>query len=267
MSYFALHGVDADMANEATLILYGQRDDRGSNQLSAPPDPNKAGDPNAKPGNDDRQRILKQKAQDIAKNCGGTASKDSPKALQKIEFQFPPKVTSDTKDGKFFTTDAYCMPPMVNFKNAGPRKISLKWEYIVTDEQGGWDVTRISKNVRTLRGYFNNGLFINDAGTNIKPAMNPENFIIYFSYGKFGEKGNALYPGGFGSCYTFYTESVDVKHSDTMVYPQKQASLIYPLKTEISLTLVEWVSGYIKANENASQNILQLVKVPTKGWF
>jgi hypothetical protein len=179
---------------------------------------------------------------------------------QTIEFQFPPKVTSDSKSGEFETVKAAGLPPQAVFKSAGPRKISLRWEYVVTHSNNGWTVDRISANVRKIRGYFNLG-FVQG-----QQDLTTENFIIYFKYGAFG-KGNAQYEGFQAPCATFYCESVDVKHSDTLVYPFEDPDSIYPLKTEVSLTLIEWVNAAVNLKKNVAQNIKLLVTHPVEGWF
>ena len=62
-------------------------------------------------------------------------------------------------------------------------------------------------------------------------------------------------------------ESVDVKHGDTVVYPNEDPTSMFPLKTEVSVTLIEWVSGYVAQNANNAQNISLVVVAPTQGWF
>ena len=189
-------------------------------------------------------------------SCNGT----------RIIFQFPPRVTSDSKTGEWSSVKNAALPPIAYYKATGPRKISLKWEYIVTHggdgksgEDGIWGVPAIANNVRTIRGYFNLGLDSADSN-----SFNPENMIIFFKYGAFGD-GSAQYQGFTGGCYTFYAEAVDVKHSDTLVYPS--SDLIYPLKTEVSMTLIEWTSGLLGDKNNNAANIKLLVTKPTPGWY
>ena len=189
-------------------------------------------------------------------NCDGT----------RIRFQFPPRVTSDSKSGEWSSVKNAALPPIAYYKATGPRKISLKWEYVVTHGGGGsdgtdgvWGVSAIARNVRAIRGYFNLGLASADSN-----SFNPENMIIFFRYGAFGD-GSAQYQGFTGGCYTFYAEAVDVKHSDTLVYPS--SDLIYPLKTEVSMTLIEWTSGLLGDKNNNAANIKLLVTKPTPGWY
>lgn len=224
---FSLLPVDQEIADSCTLVLLGKAGKGGKVDAAA--------------------------GRDIGQACSGV----------NIEFQFPPKVTADNKNGEFETVKAAGLPPQAVFKAAGPRKISLRWEYIVTDREGGWDVARISSNIKKIRGYFNLGF------QDGKQDITTENFIIFFKYGAFGggAAAPARYEGFSSTCATFYCESVDVKHSETLVYPDKSSDDIFPLKSEVSLTLIEWVNAAVNLKKNTAQNIKLLVSHPTKGWF
>ena len=248
---FALRSVDSSIISNVSLVLLGARPTW------------RAADKKPQPGAEVRRGLAKA----ITSSCGAGG--------YAMEFQFPPKVTSDTKDSEWAIAKAGALPPIPTFKHTGPRKISLKWEYIVTSKTSNtvsWTAERISKNVKKLRGYFNAGY----GGANAGPAgqgkggmftMSPESFIVYFKYGAFGSNDARYQQGAKSSCYTFYMESVDVKHGDTVVYPNEDPTSMFPLKTEVSVTLIEWVSGYVPQNENNAQNISLVVTVPTQGWF
>ena len=242
-----LRDVDNSIISNISFVLLGAR---GSGKVD--PKKPKAGD-----------NIKRELAKNVTSSCGAGG--------YAVEFQFPPKVTSDTKDSEWAIAKAGALPPIPTFKHAGPRKISLKWEYIVTSKNANtvsWTAERISKKVKKLRGYFNAGYASGGPGQGKGGAFNmtPESFVVYFKYGAFGSN-DAQYQQSTGSCYTFYMESVDVKHGDTVVYPNEDPTKMFPLKTEVSVTLIEWVSGWVKDNENNAQNISVVVVVPTEGWF
>ena len=188
--------------------------------------------------------------------CTGTA----------INFQFPPQVTSDSKSMNWESKANATMPPIAYVKSIDARKISLNWTYIVTDEfgNGSWDVEKVAKEVKKIRGYINSGVGENQTGATVKNLKN-QDFIIYFKYGLFGD-GGAAYNEGPGDCYTFYCAAVDVKHSGPMIY-EGFTNKVFPLRSDISLTLIEWTSGRTKDTLNVSANIPLLVKYPTPGWF
>ena len=249
----ALRAVDNSIISNVTLVLLGSRPDWKA--FSKQPQSDKD--------------VRNAKAKSITRSCGVGSGGYA------IEFQFPPKVTSDTKDAEWAIAKAGALPPIPTFKHAGPRKISLKWEYIVTSKTANtisWTAERISKNVKKLRGYFNAGYGGNGAvaGQGAKGgvfAMTPESFIAYFKYGAFGGNDAKYQQNSTSSCYTFYMESVDVKHGDTVVYPNEDPTAMFPLKTEVSVTLIEWVSGFVPQNQNSAQNISLVVVAPTEGWF
>ncbi len=187
-----------------------------------------------------------------------------------INFQFPPQVTSDSKSMNWESKANAVLPPIAYVKSIDSRKISLSWTYIVTDtiEKGQWDVDGVAAEVKKIRGYINSGVGKGQKDgedITIKNLKN-EDFIIFFRYGLFGGV-DAQYDGGAPSeCYTFYCAAIDVKHSGPMIY-EGYADKVFPLRSDISMTLIEWTSGRVKDTKNVSANIPLLVQYPTPGWF
>lgn len=72
----------------------------------------------------------------------------------RVPFQFPPKVTSDSKSGDWDeqASNSYFSEPIPTFKGSKPRTINIKWSYVV--DGGIWTTKNISTIVRALRGYF-----------------------------------------------------------------------------------------------------------------
>src|SRR6185295_15587596 len=73
----------------------------------------------------------------------------------KVNFQFPPRITSDGRKGNWNERDLQGTEPVAVFRTSGPREISLVWTYVVTDSSGsGWTTSKIAEEVRKVRGYF-----------------------------------------------------------------------------------------------------------------
>jgi len=189
--------------------------------------------------------------------CSGTA----------VNFQFPPQVTSDNKSMNWESKAVATLPPIAYVKSIDARKISLTWTYIVTDAlgKGLWNVDKVASEVKKIRGYINSGVGIGAAGASTTD-LKSEDFIIYFKYGLFGDTDAAYVGNPNGDCYTFYCAAIDVKHSGPMIY-EGNASKVFPLRSDISLTLIEWTNNLTGDATDVAANIPLLVKYPTKGWF
>lgn len=186
-----------------------------------------------------------------------------------VNFQFPPQVSSDSKSMNWESKANAVLPPIAFVKSIDARKISLAWTYIVTDElgKGLWDVEGVAREVKKIRGYINSGVGAghkDGEDITIKNLKN-EDFIIFFKYGLFGDI-DAKYDGAKSECYTFYCAAIDVKHSGPMIY-EGFTNKVFPLRSDISLTLIEWTSGRTKDTKDVSANIPLLVQYPTAGWF
>ena len=232
---FKLTESDQNIAESCTLLFYGKRFLEGSKEQKAATI---------------RQRVGK---------CLGTP----------VKFQFPPQVTSDNKSMNWESKANAVLPPIAYVKSIDARKISLTWTYIVTDElgKGNWDVENVATEVKRIRGYINSGVGVkerNGADVTVKNLKN-EDFIIFFKYGLFGDAG-ATYDGEVSDCYTFYCAAIDVKHSGPMIY-EGYTNKVFSLRSDISMTLIEWTSGRIKDTKDVSANIPLLVQYPTAGWF
>lgn len=66
-----------------------------------------------------------------------------------IKFQFPPKVTSDTKSINWREEDVKSYEPLAFFMGSKARNISLKWEYVVYGNW--WDAYDIFDQVRKVK--------------------------------------------------------------------------------------------------------------------
>src|SRR4051812_43998717 len=70
-----------------------------------------------------------------------------------INFQFPPKISSDSRKGQWKEEppNPNGAEPIAVYQGASSRQISLDWFYIV--DGGEWTGASISRECRVLRGY------------------------------------------------------------------------------------------------------------------
>lgn len=146
-----------------------------------------------------------------------------------IEFQFPPKVLNDSRKGNWYEGDQTGgKEPVAAFKTSGPRTITLAWIYVVdsfaNDPSNGWTIERISRQIRTLRGYFalSRGIGAKRDGLAIQFHM--------WCIG--GDKPT-----------TGRIASVDVKYGETLVFPPSLSDRAFPLRTEITVDFRLWSQG------------------------
>lgn len=174
-----------------------------------------------------------------------------------IEFQFPPKITSDNRKGSWDEPELRGIEPIAVFKTSGPREISLAWTYIVDGNR--WTTDRIAKNVHAIRGYF----------ALVRSGDVERSLAIRFQLWNLG--GNPM---------SFRIKSIDVKHSDTIIAPcatfgpvvagaitgvagvPVQAGLVsaskaYPLRTDIVVELRLWTQGSTAAEGAKAKDIVQ----------
>jgi hypothetical protein len=145
-----------------------------------------------------------------------------------IEFQFPPKVLTDGRKGNWFEGDQTGgAEPVASFINSGPRELSLSWVYIVDsfDDHTGWNIERITRQIRTLRGYF--------VGARDRKGSR-DGLIVTF---------HAWCIGG-DNPITARIKGLDVKYGETMVFPPGGLSdRAFPLRTDITCDFRIWTKG------------------------
>ena len=174
-----------------------------------------------------------------------------------VPFQFPPRVTSDSKSGDWNETSSNSVfsEPVATFNGSKPRTINIKWSYIVDDvEKAGWTTKKIATITQALRGYFtrmdNNYL----AGNfNYKPTL------VYFQ----------MYRNQY-NLRTFRLESADISFSENLIVPDlidlsKQPFVVdepeesesglyrqaFPLRTDISITLKPYIRAIFTLGQTA----------------
>lgn len=163
-----------------------------------------------------------------------------------VKFQFPPKITSDSRKGEWKEGSLRGFEPVATFDKSGPREMTLTFTYIVD----GWKWTTgvISDQVMDLRRYF------------ARVRENKSDYrglIVYFKM---------WYHGGTRAA-TCRFKGIDVKHSETIVAPVGFPERAYPLRTDVTLDLRLWAQGADVDGKQPTQNLSGLDKNTLPGWY
>lgn len=196
---------------------------------------------------------------------------DVSKYLDKnFPFQFPPRITTDSKNADWTETNKVSYEPLAIWQGAGARKLTITAQYAVVDTT--WNGETIAEIANAAKSYFYRSIQsvyakegkpgavdkIKDFGSNLgvgsggKKAMGP---IVTISslYGAVREKS------------TWRMTDVSIEYGDTFVNDGDKA---YPLMTKITFQCAAFTK--IAENENGD-NALQpydgLVTIPTSKWY
>lgn len=143
-------------------------------------------------------------------------------AGEKVEFQFPPKIVSDSRKASWKEREvAGQVEPIVVYASSGPRELAMQITYIY---DGIWNCAKISKQVRLLRGYFQR----------VRESSQQRNLVIKMKLWCIG--------GNEPESMSFRMKSCDVKYSETMIY-EDNPNKAYPLRTDITCDLAAWTRG------------------------
>lgn len=164
----------------------------------------------------------------------------------KVPFQFPPKVTSDSKSGDWDeqASNSYFSEPIPTFKGSKPRTINIKWSYVIDGSQ--WTTKRVSTIVRALRGYFTR------MDRTYLPTMNYKPTEVRIVMYRNIMEASATEGGKFKG----RIDSFDITHSENIIIPgsldSKNYNFVvseaedspiglhknaYPLRTDITTTV------------------------------
>lgn len=172
-----------------------------------------------------------------------------------LEFQFPPRVTADSKNSNWREREVITYEPIAIFMGSGPRNINIEFEYVVTGEQ--WSGEKITRIAQAVKSYFyrsvqNTVRFSGDEEGAIGPAI-----TIRKLYG-------AVYGGASTVNSTWRLLQVDVSYSDTLVF---EAQSYWPLKTKISMSCASYtqIGGF---NEDPKMGAASnLEEFPRPSWY
>lgn len=157
---------------------------------------------------------------DLAGSFIFTFSNTQAGADEPLEFQFPPKISSDGRRGRWEEQERRGREPLATFSTSGPREITLTATYIVGGTPG-WDVKRIHKQLLLARGYF----------ARMRDLKNNTRNLIC--------KINMWGIGG-ADTMTCRLTNIGVKYSDTIVGVGGEAHF---LRTDLTLDIRLWTKG------------------------
>lgn len=155
----------------------------------------------------------------------------------KIEFQFPPKVSSDNRKGNWQDDEGVGNEPTVTYRSTSARAITLNITYI---NDGIWNCKKIGDQVRNMRGYFQR----------IKRSEEQRNLVVEIQLWCIGGK----------KPMTARLKSCDVKYSETMIVENSGFNTAWPLRTDIILDLALWT-------KDGNQDLEPLLPEITPDWY
>jgi len=174
--------------------------------------------------------------------CGGGGSSGQ------IDFQFPPKVVNDSRKGTWEEGELRGVEPVAVFSTSGPREITIQTTYVV--DGGEWNIGRISAQLRTLRGYF---ALIRD------PGAARVNLVVEATLW-------CLLPAA-GQIATGRLKSIDVKPSETLVYPPGDPGSAFPLRSDVTIDFRIWTKATSEDGGDTVQNITKLADRENQAWY
>ena len=160
------------------------------------------------------------------------------------EFQFPPKITSNSMSGDFRDEGAKVIGVYPAFTYAGPneRYVSIETCYIVDGDL--WTSGSVKRAVQYFRAYF----------FNLKDSFNSSSAGILAKFWGVGGDGEN----------TFFMRNLNIKHSDRYV---GEGSDVHPLRTDVSFDLVLWLNYEPLTGGNEPKNGLDEGAGNQESWY
>lgn len=161
-----------------------------------------------------------------------TSATGTARQTRDIKFQFPPKISDDSREGEW---DEKSAGPnsgdiIAVYKTAKPRSVTLDWIYVLTGHPSEvyrgnaiWNAETIQEQLRFLRGYFRNPFVEGGGGGD---GANSPLVVNLWLWGA----------GGRGTM-SFRLNSVNIKHDQTIIGTGATA---FPLRTEVSANFKSW---------------------------
>lgn len=151
-----------------------------------------------------------------------------------LVFQFPPKITSDSRRGTWKEVELRGVEPVSIFSTSGPREFNLTAVYIQDespDNSGPWHAAAIKENLMLARGYF----------VSASKAGGDSNLVVKVKLADIGGSESM----------TARIKNVNVKYGETYVNN-------FPLRSELSIDFAIWALNPKKDSFNAEdQKALQ----------
>jgi len=167
-----------------------------------------------------------------------------------VQFQYPPRINSDSRKIKWETTQdlAGMTEPITIYSSSSPREINISFTYIFNKlSMNGviWNAQAIQRNVRLVRGYFQR----------VKQQERQRNLGIWLRLWGIGGTRREM---------TARMTNLDVKYSETLIKESSMAKpeetkplvggkedgrsvaperLAFPFKTDLTMTLCLWTQG------------------------
>lgn len=164
-----------------------------------------------------------------------------------IPFQFPPRVTGDSKDNRWQTVhDSFAWEPVKMWEGSNARRISLSAVYVATGATTNgvvWTPANVALVTRAYKQYF-----YSQPGDKIFPAVE----LVLYEHVPVGN-GNAK----------FRMMNVNVKPGSEII---KVDGSIFPLKVEVDITL-EQTTRIVTDDGEAKLEQNNLPDFPPQVWY
>jgi len=169
----------------------------------------------------------------------------------KIEFQFPPKVLSDTKSSNWEHEPFFTFEPVSIYVGSEPRAIQIQAEYIITNS-GGWTVDKVINMTHRAKSYFYRG-FKSAGSTNFNKL--PVVFLTIYGHAFGGNPKSSWRVMG-----------INISHGEEIFSDPIGNKLKFPIYTKIiwDLKLITKIGFNQK---DAKQDIEGLPLKPLFNWY
>jgi len=144
-----------------------------------------------------------------------------------INFQFPPRITSDGRSGTWSEKEVPGDQAISIYKTSGARKFNLEWTYIIGESGSSaatsqpWTAADIRKNLGLLRAYYSQ---VMTTGTE---------YIVAFKYG---------YHGDTEQYFTCRLSTIDITHKGGLIM-EGSGKLVFPLRSDVKVAMQLWTRG------------------------
>jgi hypothetical protein len=170
------------------------------------------------------------------------------KRLQ-ILFQFPPKITNDSRTGTWEEVEIPGDQPISIWKTSGARKMSLEWTYVIG--VNNWPVEKVKRQINEMRSYYT------------KKDKLIDTFIVMLKIWAHGGKEEM-------SCRL---GNIDITYGKTLYFPGEDFSMAHPVITHIKVAIQPWTKGNAKkestegtaANAAADKGLTLVGKINVPG--